>query len=693
VVKQFRLAQSRAESLLQQIDRLEARRRSLRPDLPALISTPLMARLALIVHSYAEDLPAQRAELFMKAVQALLSADYEPEPGASAVLAAEVGGSWETHRDLLRELALAWHTAGRQEATRNDVQNALPSPHTAALLGFADARGDVLQGHLGRYKFMHLALQESLAACQLAARHSPPALAQFLLSEDRVTQPWWREVAFLAAGYFVAPTNTEDRDEAKLGALLQALAQGGANPALPPATRFAAAELVGRITEELFKNDAAPFAAAQRAQASQALAALFEDDAALHTAPAKTRAALGDVLGQLGDPRPHATTVDAMRLCWVPRGRFLMGSTADDDLAYDDETCNGEVTACEDFVRNGIEVPHDFWIGQHPISNAQFDEFVCAGGYADGRWWTVAKQAGVWREGKVKHRFVTSRGKTREEKLADWQQGNVEEAFEEVSRPAALALPASQSREALLLTWDDVLRERPNHPVANISWYEALAFCAWLTERWRKQGWLSEAEHVTLPTEPEWEKAARGGFLIPARPIVRTPSQQHAAETMDTSDWLDNPQPRRRYAWGEDFSTHWANTLETALDETTGKTSALGCFANGHSPYGCHDMCGNVLEWTRSLYGLRADIKKDARLDFAYPYDAEDGREALDAEANVARVLRGGSWDDDLQGARVAFRYWTPPDYRNSLCGFRVVCAPVFPPVPSENLFSEILGG
>ena len=92
-------------------------------------------------------------------------------------------------------------------------------------------------------------------------------------------------------------------------------------------------------------------------------------------------------------------------------------------------------------------------------------------------------------------------------------------------------------------------------------------------------------------------------------------------------------------------------------------TSAVGCFPGGASPYGVEDMSGNVLEWTRSLWGDN----------FIYPYDPHDGRENLDASDNVPRVLRGGAFINDHQNVRCAYRY--PYGARLFLdpIGFRVV--------------------
>ncbi|MDY6875415.1 MAG: SUMF1/EgtB/PvdO family nonheme iron enzyme [Chloroflexota bacterium] len=154
-----------------------------------------------------------------------------------------------------------------------------------------------------------------------------------------------------------------------------------------------------------------------------------------------------------------------------------------------------------------------------------------------------------------------------------------------------------------------------NHPVVYVAWYDALAFCEWLSRETGKD--------FCLPTEAEWEKAARGTG-------------------------------GRIYPWGNGQPTaelcNFGNNI--------GRTTPVGQYSpQGDSPYGCADMAGNVWEWTRSLWG-----KDWAKPDFGYPYNPTDGRENLKAE--VLRVLRGGSFVLDRHLARCAFRVRGRPERR-----------------------------
>ncbi len=143
----------------------------------------------------------------------------------------------------------------------------------------------------------------------------------------------------------------------------------------------------------------------------------------------------------------------------------------------------------------------------------------------------------------------------------------------------------------------DSLRGEPNEPVVWVSWHEARRFCEWLTERWRRRGFLPQGWVVRLPSEAEWEKAARGGAEVPRELEPRAVGEGGVSNQDLDSDLQTNDRPARAFPWGEDFEADLANTGETGLN----RTSAVGCFAASASPYGCEEMAGNVWEWTRSL--------------------------------------------------------------------------------------------
>jgi formylglycine-generating enzyme required for sulfatase activity len=168
-------------------------------------------------------------------------------------------------------------------------------------------------------------------------------------------------------------------------------------------------------------------------------------------------------------------------------------------------------------------------------------------------------------------------------------------------------------------------KTRLDHPVAGVSWHDACAYCAWLSQ-------ATEAGRTyRLPSEAEWEKAARG---------------------------VDG----RLYPWGEAW-------VKDCCNVDSAETSAVDQYPDGASPYGCLDMLGNVQEWTNTLWG--ADLNQS---DFSYPYEANDGREEETA-GYVMRIHRGGSFRSQAAEVRCSARSASHADSRVTWRGFRVVMA------------------
>jgi formylglycine-generating enzyme required for sulfatase activity len=203
----------------------------------------------------------------------------------------------------------------------------------------------------------------------------------------------------------------------------------------------------------------------------------------------------------------------------------------------------------------------------------------------------------------------------------------------------------------------DFLKDPANRPVRFVTWHEAMKFCAWLTELWRAQKMLPQNWKVQLPSEAEWEKAARGGVQIPQAAITRSIADLSAPPSFSL---IENEKPQRRYPWGEEADPNRANYHDTKI----GNTSAVGCFPNGVSPYGCEEMSGNVWEWTRSLWGSK------------YPYDPRDGRENLQAGDDIRRVVRGGAFISLHRFVRCSCRVGSYPLFWDVNLGFRIALSP-----------------
>ncbi len=333
-------------------------------------------------------------------------------------------------------------------------------------------------------------------------------------------------------------------------------------------------------------------------------------------------ASAGRVLARLGDPRKNIMTVDKMQFCLVPSGAFAMGSEEADPDAYENEK-----------PAHSCDIGYDYWIGQYPVSNAQFKKFVKDKGYANEQYWVEAIEAGLWHEGRIN--------------VKSWKYiGGIWKRIDDV------VIQTSDFGHPFTLG---------NHPLVGVSWYEACAFARWLDRRMRERGQLESTWSVGLPSEAEWEKAARGGESILHSPVIAswplTPPQM---------ELVRNESQIRRFPWGDKFDKKLANYNETGINTT----SAVGSFPSGCSPYGCEDMVGNVWEWTRSRWG-----KSAREPDFGYPYNVGDGREQMDG--GVLLVVRGAAFRSDRSEARCAYRLRDMPTNRDWFIGFRLVVRPV----------------
>jgi len=340
----------------------------------------------------------------------------------------------------------------------------------------------------------------------------------------------------------------------------------------------------------------------------------------------RERIAAGYALGDLGDSR--------FARVMGPDGAYLLPPLI--DIAGGDYPIgDDEVYVYPGGSIDGHKPRHQvalapFAVGQFPVTNAEWACFMASGGYDDARWWSTAAArawqrgettaAGVhanlrfWRRNFAAHPGlldeVFNEGRINREAFETWQKrlrmGDA--AFE-----AHLRMEHAHGCIREPRYWRDDKFNHTAQPVIGICWFEALAYCNWLSAQSGLQ--------FRLPTEVEWEAAARGA-------------------------------EERMYAYGGEFDALRGNTLETHVRKTT----PVGVFPNGDTPEGVADMAGNVTNWTGSLWGGEDDVAA-----FRYPYDAADGREDLEAEAEVQRVLRGVGWNGYRGFARAGLRFSDHP--------------------------------
>ena len=225
--------------------------------------------------------------------------------------------------------------------------------------------------------------------------------------------------------------------------------------------------------------------------------------------------------------------------------------------------------AKDDNALGEMEPKNGFFMSRYPVTNVEYGAFLKAGGYKNRKWWDEA--GWKWKENEK----ITAPG--------EWKNPEFNEA---------------------------------NQPVVEVSWFEAAAYCRWLTESLTNKPpkWWKAGMTVYLPTEKQWEYAARG-------------------------------KEERKYAWGStDPNPELAN-----YDGNVGKTTPVGVYPKGATPEGMLDMTGNVDEWCADWYD----------------------------EDKVDRAPRGGSWADSAGSLAASDRFGIGPGSRFRFIGFRVaVSAP-----------------
>jgi formylglycine-generating enzyme required for sulfatase activity len=203
----------------------------------------------------------------------------------------------------------------------------------------------------------------------------------------------------------------------------------------------------------------------------------------------------------------------------------------------------------------------EFFMSKYPVTNAQFQSFIDApDGYKNLVWWQSSLEVRRWH----------------------------------ADHPIAIAAPPG----------------KPTLPRTYVCWYEATAFCQWLSY---KTGWT-----IKLPTEQQWQRSAQGD-----------------------SGW--------RFPWGPRFDATLCNTKETDAKGSTPVTQ----YPKSASPYGVIDLLGNVWEWCSNGHA---------------------SGEITDVTVDILRVVRGGSFMSPKKRTNINFHYFLNPLYRYQSIGFRIVC-------------------
>ena len=305
-----------------------------------------------------------------------------------------------------------------------------------------------------------------------------------------------------------------------------------------------------------------------------------------------TRAAVQE--SKEADGKKQITNSIGMKLMLIPAGEFMMGSreSAEETAAFFTKTCGLDLKA--DYFKNEhpqhrVRITRPFYLGKYNITRGQFRQFVDNTGYK-----TDAEKDGKGGYG--------------------W---NVKEF--------------KQKPE---YTWRNVgFEQTDEHPMVNVSWNDAAAFCKWLS---RKEG-----KTYRLPTEAEWEYACRAG----------TTTRYYICDDPETLAQVGNVADATAKAKFPD----WTYTIKASDGYVF--TAPVGSFRP--NAFGLYDMHGNAWQWCADWYGKKYYAVS--------PMDDPTG-----PASGKYRVLRGGSWFNKLYNARSATRNKGMPDFRLGDTGFRV---------------------
>ena len=562
-------------------------------NLRELADNPMLLTTMTIIHQRDTKLPEQRVELYKQAVDVLMNRWQQGKdqvinlpPKLDALLADN-----RKLRRILERLAYEAHKAqssthrsvqdinqNEDEMSRNDqplargmllvlleellnddIQLATDFldyiDHRAGLLvGRGGSNQDIANRRAPTYSFPHRTFQEYLAGCYM--NHGRDFIRTYLKHVEE--EDYWNVAALLGAEELF---HNNHNDNAVLD-LAYALCTS-ATPRSESAWRSVVwsgqiAAMIGRTIVEADKKPGGG-----KAYLKRLIRRLIRLPQTNTLAPIE-RAEAGRKLGQLDDSRYGVglkNNLPDINWSTIEEGPFIMGT----DLKEDND---GWMDEEPQFSCNLITQAYN--ISRYLITVKQYSEFAKAGGYHMRKYWTDA----------------------------GWKWRNAQD----------ITCPE---------TYDPIFQTL-NHPQVGVSWYEAVAFCRWLSQ-------VFDTE-IMLPSEAHWERAAR-----------------------DTDG--------RIYPWKGEFDANNCNTFDAGI----GSTSAVGFFPSSNAECGASDMAGNVLEWCRTKWLSN--------------YEDYEQKVDNDLEGGMRRLWRGGSFVNLNRSVRCAYRYSDRPEYRSYGLGFRVMAS------------------
>jgi formylglycine-generating enzyme required for sulfatase activity len=657
-----------------------------------LVGSPLLLTLLCIIVLRGGQMPRQRVAFYDQSLRVLLERRNRLRQDDTAALA-EPPLEVETALAVLRSLAWNLHQEEkRDDLTRNAAANAIEE-RLEALGETADGfqvldwlhreAGILVDTASGEYGFLHFGLQEYLTALEIASR------GEELLDDPLVrwTEEWWQEVLLLIVGLpgrrLFAPLmkrllSGASMEEKLLRACLEEASEVDLDPLLACLKRGQPAEkqeLVLRLL--LGRTDPLLVAAATALQQSPDpnVAALAERlvaearssrpaslgeaiDLVLlpHSADQEGAEALATQLGQAGlriavagnEPLAQGLfSARAVAVLWGPGGQPAWEV---DEMRTAVRLFSRRQTTMLAFQLPGSSEPQPLpegWKGGSWIDLRQRLVPSCV---------TVVRRAlaGEWSAAVRKKADPVLAGEPWIDPLTGirflwipggrFRMGDTRFRGEQPSHWVRISpfwlgeTPVTNQQYAVFLEqtgarepacWRDPRFSAPGQPVVGVSWEEAVDLCHWLSK--------TAGQNVLLPSEAQWEFAARG-----------------------TDD--------REYPWGKGQSPD-ATRACFGLDFRTGQPAPVGSYPAGRGPFGTLDQAGNVWEWCRDAWDEEAYVKRLNEL-----VDPVEGKGLESAE--LGRALRGGCWVHSAGDLRASGRRRSPAESRSVYIGFRVASAP-----------------
>jgi formylglycine-generating enzyme required for sulfatase activity len=525
-----------------------------------------------VLHYNDKRLPEQRAELYDSIVTWLLRAR-EKKPG-------RLGD--DLSRRLYQRLAYTMQTrpGGRTRSidiadAENAIKQMMPpkdesSKRTAAALFIENEEMDsgIIVKRGNSVEFWHLTFQEYLAACELAGGIKEEEFREVLEDHGKevLLLPEWRETLLLLSGVFY--THGIGRANFYFSFILQQLEKQVEKENEPQRLALQARyfSLMGAMVQDLSAYQFTP-QDDRYLKLRDAVTAIFDKDKAARIEPA-IRSSAADALGLAGDDRIHVDLRDCVINQKIREKMMVLipeGEFLMGAQKKDKKKANYDEMAYDDEVPVHKVKLSRFWIAKYPVTVGQYELFVRDGGYKIKELWKVG-------------------------------------GFGRFLEPGL---------------WDRQ-KEYSTRPVVDVHWFEAAAFCRWVA---------SNLDGVDLPTEAQWERAARGQY----------------------NEYC-------RYPWkGDEIDKNSGNWEKSEI----GHASPVGIFPAGATEEGIFDIVGNVWEWCRDCFQI---------------YSEEENVGSVKLLQFGSRIVRGGSWNSGIPyHLRCSFRNTLDRGVRLTRAGFRFV--------------------